>query len=152
LLVGGGSQATNWVDIQGSFETNEVAINWNGALIYALASFVVGPDNKSDVNFKPKTNDCTEAAPPPPPPHVDEVDTEVDTESDLDSDTVIYDSDIVDTEIDSESDTFDASDAGKTVPDTDNLSDISASDGTCSCRAAGLTVGDNFTRLVTVLF
>ena len=27
----------NWVDIQDSYETNEIAINWSGALIYALA-------------------------------------------------------------------------------------------------------------------
>jgi endoglucanase len=39
-LVGGGQTATNWVDLEESYQTNEIAINWNGALIYALASFV----------------------------------------------------------------------------------------------------------------
>ncbi|HOM01358.1 MAG TPA: glycoside hydrolase family 9 protein [Acetivibrio sp.] len=40
-LVGGGWPGpNNWVDIQDSYETNEVAINWNAALIYALAGFV----------------------------------------------------------------------------------------------------------------
>ncbi len=42
-LVGGGwPKATSWVDREGSYETNEIAINWNGALIYALAGFVEG--------------------------------------------------------------------------------------------------------------
>lgn len=39
-LVGGGHTAKGWVDIQDSYQTNEIAINWNGALIYALAAFV----------------------------------------------------------------------------------------------------------------
>jgi endoglucanase len=42
-LVGGGwPKATDWVDRQESYQTNEIAINWNGALIYALAGFVAG--------------------------------------------------------------------------------------------------------------
>ena len=39
-LVGGGHTAKGWVDNQDSYETNEIAINWNSALIYALAAFV----------------------------------------------------------------------------------------------------------------
>lgn len=39
-LVGGGHKATDWVDVQESYQTNEIAINWNGSLIYALAAFV----------------------------------------------------------------------------------------------------------------
>ena len=39
-LVGGGESATGWEDDQGSFRTNEVAINWQAALIYALAGFI----------------------------------------------------------------------------------------------------------------
>ncbi len=40
-LVGGGwPKATDWKDNQDSYETNEIAINWNGALIYALAGFI----------------------------------------------------------------------------------------------------------------
>ena len=40
-LVGGPwPNATDWHDDQDDFKTNEIAINWNGALIYALAAFV----------------------------------------------------------------------------------------------------------------
>jgi endoglucanase len=40
-LVGGGwPGAKNWVDIDTNYETNEIAINWQGALIYALAGFI----------------------------------------------------------------------------------------------------------------
>jgi len=42
-LVGGGwPKAADWVDKQESYQTNEIAINWNGALVYALAGFVEG--------------------------------------------------------------------------------------------------------------
>ncbi len=41
-LVGGGHSATDWQDIQESPQTNEIAINWNSALVYALAGFVNG--------------------------------------------------------------------------------------------------------------
>ena len=38
-LVGGPHpKAADWHDEQGDFRTNEIAINWNGALIYALAA------------------------------------------------------------------------------------------------------------------
>jgi len=40
LLVGGGDKATDWVDVQEDYRVNEVAINWNAALIYALAGFL----------------------------------------------------------------------------------------------------------------
>jgi endoglucanase len=40
-LVGGANpRATSWQDIQADYRTNEIAINWNAALIYALAAFV----------------------------------------------------------------------------------------------------------------
>ncbi len=39
-LVGGGETATDWTDDQSDFRTNEIAINWQAALIYALAGFV----------------------------------------------------------------------------------------------------------------
>lgn len=39
-LVGGGHNGTGWVDEEESYQTNEIAINWNGALVYALAAFV----------------------------------------------------------------------------------------------------------------
>lgn len=48
-LVGGGwPGAKDWVDIQDSYETNEIAINWNGGLIYALAAFANMKDNPFD--------------------------------------------------------------------------------------------------------
>lgn len=39
-LVGGGHTATDWVDIQESYSHNEIAINWQAALVYALMGFV----------------------------------------------------------------------------------------------------------------
>jgi endoglucanase len=40
-LVGGPHpRATNWKDEQADYRTNEIAINWNAALIYALAGFL----------------------------------------------------------------------------------------------------------------
>lgn len=39
-LVGGAwPSATDWTDSEEDYRTNEIAINWNGALIYALAQF-----------------------------------------------------------------------------------------------------------------
>lgn len=44
-LVGGGHDAKGWKDEYGSFATNEIAINWNASLIYALAGFLYdGPE------------------------------------------------------------------------------------------------------------
>jgi endoglucanase len=45
LLIGGPSQggmapATKWIDNQNDYESNEVAINWNAAMIYALAGLL----------------------------------------------------------------------------------------------------------------
>jgi len=40
-LVGGPHpKANSWKDVESNFSLNEIAINWNGALIYALASVV----------------------------------------------------------------------------------------------------------------
>jgi endoglucanase len=40
-LVGGPWPGpTDWFDVQDDYRTNEIAINWNGALIYAFAAFV----------------------------------------------------------------------------------------------------------------
>ena len=36
-LVGGGYTATNWQDKQEDYRTNEIAVNWQAALVYALA-------------------------------------------------------------------------------------------------------------------
>lgn len=37
-LVGGGHSATDWVDEQEDYERNEIAINWQAALVYLLAA------------------------------------------------------------------------------------------------------------------
>lgn len=43
-LVGGPNpKASDWYDEEQNFRTNEIAINWNGALIYALAAFLAVP-------------------------------------------------------------------------------------------------------------
>jgi len=39
-IVGGGNKATDWLDEEKSYSTNEVAINWQAALVYALAGFI----------------------------------------------------------------------------------------------------------------
>lgn len=39
-LVGGGQKANNWQDQQDDYTTNEIAINWQAALVYALAGYV----------------------------------------------------------------------------------------------------------------
>jgi len=45
LLVGGPQpSATSWQDTEDDYTTNEVAINWNGALVYALAGFMPKPE------------------------------------------------------------------------------------------------------------
>jgi endoglucanase len=44
-LAGGGHDANGWKDDETDFTTNEIAINWNSALIYALAGFLYdGPE------------------------------------------------------------------------------------------------------------
>lgn len=39
-LVGGGQSATGWHDKQEDYTTNEIAINWQAALVYALAGLI----------------------------------------------------------------------------------------------------------------
>jgi endoglucanase len=39
-LVGGGQSASGWKDDQEDYTTNEIAINWQAALVYALAGYV----------------------------------------------------------------------------------------------------------------
>jgi endoglucanase len=44
-LVGGPHpKAASWTDVKKDYRTNEIAINWNGALIYALASLLDATD------------------------------------------------------------------------------------------------------------
>ena len=46
-LVGGPHpRAADWKDEEGDYRTNEIAINWNGALIYALAIFLDPADGQ----------------------------------------------------------------------------------------------------------
>jgi len=42
LLVGGGQSATDWKDEQDKYSVNEVAINWNAPLAYAIAAQLGG--------------------------------------------------------------------------------------------------------------
>jgi len=44
-VVGGGHSATGWHDEQEDYRTNEIAINWQAALVYALAGFTSGQSN-----------------------------------------------------------------------------------------------------------
>lgn len=55
LLVGGGTTPTGWRDVQGDARNNEVAINWNSALVFALAGFVSGnPDAEGVGSVRPE--------------------------------------------------------------------------------------------------
>lgn len=49
LIGGGWPGAKDWVDNQDDYETNEVAINWNAALIYALAGFAGGTSASEEI-------------------------------------------------------------------------------------------------------
>ena len=46
-IIGGGHSATDWQDVQADARTNEIAINWQGALVYALAGFVSDQSQKA---------------------------------------------------------------------------------------------------------
>jgi MYXO-CTERM domain-containing protein len=65
LLVGGGSKVANWVDEQANYEVNEVAINWNASLVYALGVFLSaqGSSDGDDGGLAPAD---VEVAPEPP--------------------------------------------------------------------------------------
>lgn len=41
-VIGGGHSATGWHDDQEDYRTNEIAINWQAGLVYALAGFTSG--------------------------------------------------------------------------------------------------------------
>jgi endoglucanase len=69
LLVGGGNStstqssgnkngSTNWLDDIEAYELNEVAINWNAPLVYALASFLdaQGSSSSGDAGVTPDVN------------------------------------------------------------------------------------------------
>ena len=43
-LVGGGQSAVNWQDMQDDYRTNEIAINWQAALVYAMTGFISPAD------------------------------------------------------------------------------------------------------------
>jgi len=48
LIGGAHPQATDWKDEEDDYRTNEIAINWNGALIYALAAFLESEANAAE--------------------------------------------------------------------------------------------------------
>lgn len=49
-LVGGGwPKPTDWKDEEASYQTNEIAINWQAALVYALAGFLSEPEEPETV-------------------------------------------------------------------------------------------------------
>ncbi|MBP7792550.1 MAG: glycoside hydrolase family 9 protein [Candidatus Goldbacteria bacterium] len=60
-IVGGGHSYNGWQDIQDSYETNEVAINWQGALVFALAAFAGNP---SSPTFTPTITRTMTGTPP----------------------------------------------------------------------------------------
>ena len=43
LTGGSWPDAKSWIDLDTNYETNEIAINWQAALIYALAGFIDAP-------------------------------------------------------------------------------------------------------------
>jgi endoglucanase len=53
LLVGGGQQPFAWKDRQNDYTSNEVAINWNAALVYALAGFIQGEGAEESLGRPP---------------------------------------------------------------------------------------------------
>jgi len=44
-IIGGGHSARDWKDVQDDYRTNEIAINWQAGLVYALAGFT-NPQSK----------------------------------------------------------------------------------------------------------
>jgi endoglucanase len=70
-LVGGGTTATNWKDDQPSYATNEVAINWNAALVYALAAVSAPPKSGTPTALPTASATCTPTCTPTPPPAAD---------------------------------------------------------------------------------
>jgi len=65
LLVGGGNPGpTSWVDDQDLFEQNEVAINWNAALVYALAGFASGTNEGTSFYAGPFPGGLVDAGAP----------------------------------------------------------------------------------------
>jgi endoglucanase len=59
LLVGGGQMPFNWKDQQSDFSSNEVAINWSSALVYALAGFIQGKGAAESLGAPPlEPADC----------------------------------------------------------------------------------------------
>ena len=59
LLVGGGQRPNDWRDEESSFSTNEVAINWNAALVFALAGFIQGEGASASLGRGPVApEDC----------------------------------------------------------------------------------------------
>ncbi len=49
LIGGPWPKSTDWQDSEHDYKTNEIAINWNGAIVYALAAFVKADTFAADV-------------------------------------------------------------------------------------------------------
>jgi endoglucanase len=63
LLVGGPQPAaTSWKDVESEYSLNEVAINWNGALVYALASLLPEQTPDAGTGGAPSTDAPTGGA------------------------------------------------------------------------------------------
>jgi endoglucanase len=62
LIGGPWPNATDWYDVEEDYRTNETAINWNGALIYALAAFVEPQTFEASVAAEKQTNSINVAA------------------------------------------------------------------------------------------
>lgn len=83
LLVGGADLEGNWSDEQNSYSTNEVAINWNAALVYALAGFTSGDPLVYDGSEEGTMGSIAGPPPPPPPPILDLIDDLEDGDLDI---------------------------------------------------------------------
>jgi endoglucanase len=62
LIGGPWPNATDWYDVEEDYRTNETAINWNGALIFALAAFVEPQLFEASVAAEKVTNTIDVAA------------------------------------------------------------------------------------------
>jgi endoglucanase len=60
-LVGGGSTIDNYEDVEENYEVNEIAINWQGAMAYALALFLSPAAADADTDTDTDTNSDTAA-------------------------------------------------------------------------------------------
>ncbi len=116
-VVGGGQSDEDWLDEEESYQTNEIAINWQGALAYALAQFVpivADTDTDTDTGGVGDTDSDTDS------------DSDIDSDSDSDSDAY------------ADSDTHGDTDTEDTPPESGDAGDS----GNCGCFTAGIASTD----------